>query len=475
LPNRSDPMKDLLPEALAHHAAGRLDVAEELYRRILAVDPQRADVLGNLGNVLMYCGRIEDAVNCCRRAIAIEPGNAEIHSSLCYKLHFHPGYDRAAIFRELRQWDELHGGDSVVDYPVDRAPDRRLRVGYVSPDFYGHAECFFVLPLLEGHDRSNVETHCYASVQRPDRATQFLKSCAHVWHDVLNLSNDELATKIREDRIDILVDLTMHMAGNRLPMFAKRPAPVQVTWLAYPGGTGMKAMDNRLTDAWLDPPGEGDQYYAEQSVRLPDCWCCYHPMGEVPPAAPREEGPVVFGSLNSPAKLNDRTLHLWSAVLQAVPDSKLLLLADVESQKSRIAEMIDPRRLEFTGYCRRGEYLRVYDRIDVCLDPLPYNGITTTCDALWMGVPVVSRVGSTAAGRAGLGILSTVGLPEFAAADDDGLVKIAANLARDYPRRSELRRNLRDRMRRSPTMDGRRFARNAEAAYREMWRKFCGV
>ncbi len=262
------PVQKLLEEALAHHAAGRLDQAEDVYRCILAGDPNQAGVLNNLANVLKDSGRIEEAVDCCREALAMEPGSAEIHSSLCYKLHFHPGYDRAAIFRELCEWDRRHGGDAPGEYPGDRSPDRRLRIGYVSPDFYGHAECFFVLPLLEAHDRRNFEVHCYASVRRPDRATELLKSCAHVWHNVLELSNDRLAKKIREDRIDILVDLTMHMAFNRLPMFAQRPAPVQVTWLAYPGGTGMKAIDYRLTDAWIDPPPSTSSGQAGKRIRI---------------------------------------------------------------------------------------------------------------------------------------------------------------------------------------------------------------
>jgi protein O-GlcNAc transferase len=464
----------LLEEGLAHQEAGRVDVAEAVYRGILLKDPRQAGVLNNLANVLKDSGRIEEAVECARAAVAMEPGNAAIHSSLCYKAHFCPGFDRGALFREVREWDRRHGGKSrPAQFGNDRSGGRRLRVGYVSPDFYGHAECFFVLPLLEGHDRRAVETHCYASVRRPDKATEILKSCAHVWHDVVGLSDDELAEKIRGDRIDILVDLTMHMAFNRLPMFARKPAPVQVTWLAYPGGTGLSAIDYRLTDRWMDPDGV-DGFYAEQSVRLPDCWCCYHPLGDVPTAAARERGAITFGSLNNPCKLNDSTIGLWAKILAAVADSRLLLLVESEWQRKHILEVmerdgIQSGRIEFTGHWRRGEYLRLYDRIDVCLDPGPYNGITTTCDALWMGVPVVSQIGETAAGRGGLSILSNLGLPGWVAKDDGGFVRIAAELAGDFEGRSELRKTLRGRMRGSVVMDGKRFARNVEAAYRWMW------
>jgi protein O-GlcNAc transferase len=467
-------LQKLLDEGLAHQEAGRVELAEEVYRGILGRDSNQAGVLNNLANVLKDSGRIEEAVDCCRTAVEMEPGNAAIHSSLCYKLHFHPGYDRAALFREVREWDRRHGGNPPRGVlGNDRTPGRRLRIGYVSPDFYGHAESFFVLPLLEGHDRRAVEVHCYASVRRPDKATEILKSCAHVWHDVQALSDDQLAERIRGDRIDILVDLTMHMAFNRLPMFATKPAPVQVTWLAYPGGTGLSAIDYRLTDPWMDPAGT-DAFYAERSVRLPDCWCCYHPLGDVPPAAARRRGAVTFGSLNNPCKLNESTLRLWARVLQRVADSRLLLLVESERQKKSIGEMmaragVDAERIEFTGHRRRGEYLRLYDAIDVCLDPRPYNGVTTTCDALWMGVPVISGIGATAAGRAGLSILSNLGIPRWAAEDDERFVQIAAELAADFDGRSELRNALRDRMRRSPLMDARRFARNVEAAYRRMW------
>ncbi len=345
----------MLEEGLGHQEAGRLELAEEVYREILARDGNQAGVLNNLANVLKDSGRIKEAVDCCRKAVAMEPGNAAIHSSLCYKLHFHPEYDRAGLFKELREWDRRHGGKpAAVKYENDRSPDRRLRIGYVSPDFYGHAECFFVLPLLEGHDRRAMEVHCYASVRRPDKATELLKSCAHIWHDVHDLSDDELAKKIRGDRIDILVDLTMHMAFNRLPMFAQKPAPVQVTWLAYPGGTGLSAIDYRLTDNWMDPTGEADEFYAEQSVRLPDCWCCYHPLGGVPPAAAREREAVTFGSLNNPCKLNDSTLRLWAKVLTSVRDSRLFLLVESERQRQQIGQMMARVGVDRRGSSSRG-------------------------------------------------------------------------------------------------------------------------
>jgi predicted O-linked N-acetylglucosamine transferase (SPINDLY family) len=460
-----------LDAALAHQRARRLREAEEIYRQILAREPRQAGIMNNLANILKDCGRIEEAVDLCRKALEIEPQNAAIHSSLCYKLHFHPDYDRAAIFKELREWDRRHGGPTPP--PPRRTSGQRIRVGYVSPDFYGHAECFFVLPLLDAHDREEFEIHCYASVRHPDRVTELMKSATEIWHDVLPLSDEQLAWKIREDRLDILVDLTMHMAFNRLPTFAAKSAPVQVAWLAYPGGTGLSAIDYRLTDAWMDPPGESDAYYAEKSIRLPDCWCCYRPLGDVPPAKPRAAGPVMFGSLNNPCKLTRPTLRLWANLLRDVTDSRLLLLTNSDEQRQRMVRDfhdggVDRHRLEFVGYGPRGEYLRHYDRSDIALDPLPYNGITTTCDALWMGVPVVSFLGRTAAGRAGLSILSNLQLGDLIAADESQFLRIATALANDPAKRRELRANLRQRMDQSPLMDARRFTRNLESVYRDI-------
>jgi protein O-GlcNAc transferase len=439
----------------------------------------QAAILNNHANYLKDTGRIEESVEVCRHALSLDPGNAMIHSSLCYKLLFHPDYDRAAIFGEQTQWNERHGQYQLSAHDKNLAQTTRLRIGYVSPDFYGHAECFFVLPLLKEHDRTRFEVHCYSSVHRPDKATDLIKSCADAWHEVRHLTDDQLAEKLQRDRIDILIDLTMHMAFNRLPAFARKPAPVQVTWLAYPGGTGLAAMDYRLTDAWIDPPDQTDKFYSERSVRLPGSWICYHPLGDVPPAAPRSDGParshlVTFGCLNNPCKLNRPTLALWAKVLLQIPTSRLLLLAASHEQRRQIADTfasfgLDPARIEFAAYNRRGEYLRQYDRIDIGLDPLIYNGITTTCDALWMGVPVITLPGSTAASRAGLSILSNLQMPELIAGSDGQFVSIASELAADLARRRDLRISLRQRMVRSPIMDAAKFARNVESAYIDMW------
>jgi protein O-GlcNAc transferase len=458
----------------------RLDQSEAFYRQLLSRDPDNAGAMNNLANVLKDSGRIEEAVEMCRQALALDPNNAAIHSSLCYKVHFHPGFDRAAIFRELCEWNRRHAKSPPQPPAIhDPSPDRRLRIGYVSPDFYGHAECFFVLPLFKSHDRKQFEIHCYSSVRIPDKATEYLKSLADVWHDVADKSDEQLADKIRADQIDILVDLTMHMAFNRLLVFARKPAPVQVTWLAYPGGTGLDAIDYRLTDSVIDPAAV-DTFYSEKSVRLPDCWCCYDPLGDVPSAAIRSEGTITFGSLNHPCKLNKPTLELWAKVLRNVPGSNLLLLSESEHQRRVIWDQysqhgIDASRIQFTPRLRRREYLRLYDRIDIALDPLVYNGITTTCDALWMGVPVMTHAGNTGPGRAGLSLLTAVGLPDLIADSDEQFVSTAVKLAGDPTARGDFRKSLRGRMTQSPLMDSKGFARNVELGFREMWKGASGV
>jgi predicted O-linked N-acetylglucosamine transferase (SPINDLY family) len=366
----------------------------------------------------------------------------------------------------------------IPPHANDRNPGRRLKIGYVSPDFHLHAESFFTVPLLGHHDHAAYEIHCYSSVIRPDPITEWLRQRADGWREVRDENDEALAQIIRRDGIDILVDLTMHMAHNRAPLFARKPAPVQACWLAYPGGTGLEAMDYRLTDAFMDPFDADMSCYVEQSIRLPDCWVVYDPLSDLPPRPAEQTGPITFGSLNNPSKLNDPLLALWARVLQAVPGSRLLLQVLSREHRRHIGCVMEslgiaPERLQFAGRMERPEYLRCYDRIDIALDPLPYNGITTTCDALYMGTPVLTLAGQTAAGRAGKAMLNTIGLGELVTHTPDEFVRRAAELAADLPHLIALRRGLRARLSGSPLMDAPRFARNIEAAYRHMWRQWC--
>jgi len=461
---------------------GALDAAIAAYRRALELKPNSPEACNNLGNALRDSGQLDEAVGVYRHALRIEPEHATVQSNLVHALHYHPGQDGRTISEEHERWNRRFSDplrQLLQPHTNDPAATRRLRIGYVSPDFRDHAVGHYLLPLLERHDRERFEILCYSGVARPDWMTERLRALAGNWRNTVGISDDRLAEMIREDGVDILVDLSMHSAGNRLLVFARQPAPVQVAWLAYPGGTGLRGIGYRLTDAHMDPPGETPAWSAEEPVRLPDCWCCFHPVGESPeinplPALSAES--VTFGSLNNFTKVNDRVLALWARVLEAAGGSKLLMLCPEGRARERVraffgARGISAERVEFAGFLARWEYLSLYHRIDLGLDPFPFNGMSTTCDALWMGVPALTWPGEMPASRAGLSLLSSVGLGGFAASSEEDYVRMAVELAGNIPRLAELRATLRARMLASPLMDAPRFARNVEAAYRSMWER----
>ena len=495
-----------MTQLIALRSSGRIPEAVEVCRQITRLVPNSAAAFANLASLVLEAGDADAAVDAARTAIGLEPifhgahvslatalqergdvagairhfdraaqlcpNQPKIRSNKIYAMEFLSGVSPGQLLHEQRQWDVLHGGGPTLcpmgQKPAKSQGNRKIRIGYVSAFFYHHAEAFFVLPLLESHDRSVFEIHCYSDVGLPDEITNRHKVVVDHWHECQQLSHDQLAGQIHRDQIDILIDLMMHMGRNRAPVFARKPAPVQIAWLAYPSGTGMRAIDHRITDPIIDPPGN-DNFYSENSIRLPHCWCCYDPLSNAPPAMPRPDRPVTFGSLNNPRKLNEQTIRLWARAMQAVPESRILLLSISAVQRRHLVEIfsstgVSPQRVGFVGRMQRNEYLRQYDRIDIALDPLPYAGITTTCDALWMGVPVVTLAGQTAAGRAGASILSAAGCAEFVATDADQFVAIATSLANDAVRLHELRSNLREQCERSLLMDHRQFARDFESA-----------
>ncbi len=492
----------------------RLHEAEAALRRAIELDRTDPATHAVLGNVLLDMGRLDESVASYRETLALASATNDrsndiviAHYDLIFALAFQTD-DPQALLDECRRFAacfeaplieaartqphdapllEAASRSAPHDAPPPRedalAPGRRLRIGYVSPDFRSHCQALFTVPLLTHHDHAAFEIVCYASVAKPDAMTQHIKTLVDVWRDVHTLDDAALAQQIRDDRIDILVDLTMHMAAGRRLVFARRPAPVQLAWLAYPGTTGSTAMDYRLTDPWLDPAGEPgrDALYSERSLRLPDAFWCYEAQvaGLEVNALPAAAGaPLTFGCLNNPAKLTDHALRLWSGVLAAVPDARLLLLAPPgvprETLRERArAQGIDPERVAFVGHQTRHQYLETYHRIDLALDSFPYNGHTTSLDAFWMGVPVVTRTGRSAASRGGWSIAANLGVPELVAHTDDEFVRIAVELARDRPRLAGLRAGLRARMEASPLMDAPRFAANIESAYRHMWLRHC--
>jgi protein O-GlcNAc transferase len=460
---------------------GRLDEAVDSYRRAIALQPDYAGTHNNLGNACKDAGRIEEAIAAYRTAVQLRPGWPGAHDNLVFALNYDPAQDAATIHAELLRWNQQHAAPLarfIQPHTNDRDPDRPLRIGYVSPDFHEHACAFFLLPLLRCHDRRQFEVTCYAQVADADKVTRQMQQHVPQWRKTVGHTDAQVAEMIRQDKIDILVDLALHEAHNRLLVFAEKPAPVQVTWLGYPGTTGLGTIDYRLTDPHLDPPGIDESCYSEKSIRLPETFWCYDPLDEETPvnASPcAETGHITFGCLNNFCKINDAVLALWAKVLAAVPASRLLLHAPEGIARNRVLDHIDADRIEFVAKQPLAEYRRTYHRIDIALDPFPCGGGTTSCDALWMGVPVVTLRGRTTVGRAGVSILTNAGLPEMIAADPEQYVRITRDLAADRPRLADLRANLRQRLRNSPAMDAPRFARNIEAAYRLMWREWCAT
>lgn len=486
-------LKPDYPEAhsslgIALQAKGRLDEAVAAYRHAIALKPNYPQAHLNLGNGLKDQGRIDEAIAAYRQALALagKPDFPEAHSNLVFSLHYHPVYDAAAIAQEQRLWNQQHAAPLakyIQPHSNDRNPDRRLRIGYVSPDFRQHVVARFLLPLLAHHHHQHFEVFGYAQVPAADAMTQRLASHTDTWRSLVGLSDAQAADLIRQDGIDILVDLALHTAGHRLLVFARKPAPIQVTFAGYPGSTGLTAIDYRLSDPYLDPPGMDESVYSEQTIRLPDSFWCYDPDGEEIPINPLPAlatSVVTFGCLNNFCKINPGLLALWAQVLRQVQNSRLLLLAPEGDHRQQTLDRlsqdgIGPGRVEFIGRQSRREYLELYHRIDLGLDTFPYNGHTTSLDSFWMGVPVVTLVGQTVVSRAGWCQLSNLGLPDLAGQTPEQFVQIAVNLAHDLPRLHELRSTLRPRMQASPLMDAPKFARSIEEAYRQMWRKWCAT
>ncbi|HEY3899951.1 MAG TPA: tetratricopeptide repeat protein [Chthoniobacter sp.] len=453
------------------------------YQRLRELEPGNAWHHNNFGAALKYMGDLDGALASLRTAMELAPANSQIHSGYLCSMLFHPDFDAKEVLAECEAWNRQHAEQlraSPVAYKNTRDPLRRLRVGYVSPNFWAHVVGRNMLPLLQHHDRERFEIFCYADVRVTDDVTREFQRCADHWRDTLGLQDEELARLVQSDEIDILVGLNLHLANARLLAFAPHPAPVQVSFAGYPGTTGLHAMDYRLTDPYLDPPGENDGLYSEESMRLPHSFWCYAPreivpVNELPALA---NGYVSFGCLNNSAKINDPVLELWARVLQAVPGSHLVTQAPEGWGRKHLTDLlqgygIEASRLEFFPKVSHREYLESYQRIDMMLDTFPYNGHTTSLDALWMGVPVITLAGNHAVARAGVSQLSNVGLGELIADREDSYVEKAVELARDLDRLGGLRRTLRQRMEGSPLMDAVGFAKGIEGAYGVMWRRWC--
>lgn len=464
---------------------GDLEGAVASYRRTLALRPDHAQVYSNLAVALRAQGKVQEALASYRRALAIRPDDAQIHSNLLFDTCYITA-DAGALADAYRQWNELHArvvARHVRSPGKDRNPDRRLRVGYLSADFWGHATSFFVEPLLSAHDRTQVEVFCYSNGARVDATTQRFQEIADVWRNIVGLTDESVAERIAADGIDILVDLSGHTAGNRLLVFARKPAPVQVTYLGSLTTTGLTAMDYRLTDRFLSP-ANSPEWSSETLICLPACFACYRPPSDAPADTPLPAlttGFVTFGSFNNIAKATPAVISLWSDILRQVPRSRFILkdktFAD-GAQRARYmdqfwANSIESDRIELLPRSPLQEYLTAYGRVDIALDTFPYSGCTTTCEALWMGVPVVTLAGEVSYGRFGVSLLSNLGLEELIAETLETYVAKAVGLAGRLESLARLRSELRPRMAASPLCDAKSLAQAIEEAYRDMWRRWC--
>ena len=465
---------------------GRTTEAIQACRRSLEFAPGTAGTHNNLAQLLKDQARLPEALACYRRALQLDPTNASVHSNLLLSLHYAEPYDAQVIFAEHRHWAKRHSARTSAHAPSvagDRNPNKRLRIGYVSADLKNHSVAFFLEPLLAARDRHAFEVVCYANSVTTETTTARLRALADGWRDIASLNDEQADALIRSDAIDILVDLSGHTKGNRLPVFTRKPAPVQVTYLGYPDTTGIDAIDYRLTDEWADPPGHTEHLHTEQLVRLPDGFLCYQPPLSCPQVAlppMLQRGGVTFGSFNNLAKVSPTVIGYWAATLSAVPDSRLLLkskaLADSGTREylheQFRAHGIDARRVELVGWSSaRADHMGRYSEVDIALDTFPYHGATTTCEALWMGVPVVTLAGSVHASRVGVSLLHAAGHADLIAELPLEYVRKAVELAADADRLAALRSALRERLQASPLTDARRIAGSIEAAYRDMWRR----
>jgi predicted O-linked N-acetylglucosamine transferase (SPINDLY family) len=489
-----------LEPALAHawynlgtllHNNNALEEAERCYRAAIALVDFAGErwlwrmLRNNLGLLLQNQGRQQEAVELYRQALAEQPQEAGLHSNLLFVLIGLAQAEPQQVLAEHRAWaarfaDQLTAAAPAHDNSPE--PERVLRIGYVSADFRRHAVARYMEPVLRHHSSGRFEVYCYSNGAQADEVTQRLRGLCGHWRDIAALNDLQAAQQVRDDRIDILVDLSGHTEGNRLLAFARRPAPVQMSWMGYLGTTGMAAIDYRITDPQVDPAGAADACYSERLLRLPQGIVCYQAPAEAPAAGALpalQRGQLTFGSFNSFSKLNAETMRAWARVLSRLPQARLRVVGvPAGAALERLLEICEGEgvyadRIDAVGRLPYPEYWAQYLQVDLALDPYPYNGGTTTLDSLWMGVPVISLAGAAGVSRCAASHLVNVGLPELIAQSWDDYVRIGVGLAADLPRLAQLRAGLRARMRASPILDAPRFTAALEALYREAWREWC--
>lgn len=462
-----------------------IETAITAYTRALELQPKFAGALTNLGNAYVDLGRPADGIRCHEQAIIHQPGFGAALSNLIFALNFDPAAGPDDHRRERLRFGAMYARAADADeVPAARFdPDRRLRVGYVSAHFRHQAATYAFAPVIVHHDRRAFDVFCYSDTVAEDDLTHELRKNVKAWRATAALSDAELIALIRSDKIDILVDLVGHMAGNRLAVFAEKPAPVQVTGWGEPTGTGLPTMDYLFADPVLIPPNMRS-LLREDVVDLP-CFLCFWTPKRLPDPGPLPAlaaGHITFGSFNRPAKLSDPVLRLWASILRASPTSRLVLKSpafDDAAHQKRIhtvfaSEGISNDRLTILGDTDRASHVKAYQLVDIALDPFPHSGGMTTLDAMAMGVPVITCPGPTISSRLAAACITALGSTDYIAASREEYVALALRKGADLDSLARLRQSLRTTLIQSPLGDDKAYARSVETAYRTIWRRRCG-
>ena len=463
---------------------GALFKAEQHYRQALEIKPEQSITLQNLANVLSAQGKSDASINTYLAALNSNPNNSIARSNYLLNLHYQQNLSVQKIYREHVE----HMRSSVVKHTrtfeneLDKL--RPLNIGFMSPDMRTHSVAYFFEPLLESIDRNEYVSYCYADVAVLDVTTKRLQKLSSHWRDITKADISNICNRIRNDKIDILIDMAGHTSSRNIAVFNAKPAPIQITWLGYPNTTGLQSMDYRITDTYADPV-EDSTPCTEELVRLDGCFLCYKAMpctAEVATLPAKNNGFVTFGSFNNLAKVNDQVLELWVKLLGQVTNAHLYLknpsFTD-ESTRSAFMEKlismgVSSNRINLAGRTlSTEEHLHLYSKIDIGLDTFPYNGTTTTCEALWMGVPVITKTGNAHAGRVGASLLNAANHSEWIAQDNEDFLQIAAKLAENINELSKTRETLRDDVKHSLLCDSKQFATRFTNALRNSWIKHC--
>ena len=469
----------------AYKDIGRYDDAVRCYLRAIEIKPNVADAYVNLGNAYKDIARYDDAIASYRRALAIDRNLVIAYSNLLFCLGLMGGADAQAVFSEhcaFAEWFETPYRNARPAHANSRNPDRSLRIGFVSGDFRAHAVANFIEPILARlADQPTISLYAYHNHQKEDPITLRLREHFVQWHSIAGRPDGEVAKQILDDKIDILVDLSGHTAHNRLLVFARKPAPIQVSWIGYGNTTGLQAMDYVIKDCHNAPHGAYERFYVEKFARIPSSGT-FLPFEDAPPVndlPARLAGHVTFGSFNRANKLNDETIALWSRVLLAVPNAKLLLggMAGDDSINALVERFgrngISVDSLIFQPFMEMKDYLAQHHRVDLIMDAFPSSGGSTTNHALWMGVPVLTLTGSATALSHSGGIQRRAGLSDWVADDPEQFVRRAVNWAGRLDELAELRAGMRDRLASSLLRQPDVVAKGFEAASRAMWRRWC--